>query len=198
MSRFSITAPPLTDIWRKPPTLSSFNAPTSHTIKGPLKKFMRARLTVILPHSSELILYDQGGILISITRTGQEQKEAQWLKSGIEYYQDQPWIGTVGCDRWADWSISPMVRTKPTLTPTATVELERTVEDNQTSLWVYLIVPGNNRIPLREATWVFANEGDDEWEVSLSAYAARPNKKQENEKEELIVQFEDFDIDWLE
>jgi uncharacterized protein len=198
MTKFSINAAPSTDVWRKPPSTFSFNAPTAKTVKGPLKSFKRARLTVILPHSSELVKYDQGGILVSVVYPGQEPENAQWLKSGIEYYLDQPWLGTVGCDRWADWSISPIVRTKPTLTPTATIELERTVEDGQTSLWLYSIVPGSNRIPLREATWFFAEEDSDDYEISLSAYAARPTKKEGNEEEELQVDFENFEVEWLE
>lgn len=201
MSKFTINASPSTDVWRKPPDVFSFNAPTAKTVQGSLKSFQRARITVILPHVTELVKYDQGGILFSITKPGQDPATAQWVKSGIEYYLDRPWVGTVCCDRWADWSIASIEMIRPTVNPTATVELERLEEDGKKSLWVYLVVvdgADERRVPLREVSWIFADEDHQELEISISAYAARPQKKPGNEEEELEVSFDGLQVEWRE
>ncbi|KAF3932701.1 hypothetical protein ABW19_dt0203578 [Dactylella cylindrospora] len=197
---FEITTPPSTDVWRKPPSTNAFNAPTSNTSTGSLKSFLRARITFSLPHRSQLVKYDQGGLLLSITKPGgPPPAESQWLKTGIEYYLDEPWIGTVCCDRWADWSVTPLTGSQEDIeNPTATLELERSNDELGKSLWIYLIRKGEatERVPLREVNWIFAEEADEELTLSVSAYAARPLKKEGNETEGLVVKFKDFVIKW--
>lgn len=193
---FEIIAPPETDIWRKPPATNAFNAPTAKSSTGPLKSFQKAKITFSLPHTSELVRYDQGGILLSILRPGQSLENSQWIKTGIEFYLDNPWVGTVACDTWADWSIAPLPNVSGY--PTVTLELERSGDELGTSLWIYKIQKGASldRLPLREVTWLFADENDAE--IVVSAYAARPGKKEGNEGEELVVKVREFEVSWKE
>src|SRR5690242_6217229 len=58
---FTLSAPPDTDIWRKPPSHNAFNAPThpSTLPTYPLSTFQRAKLTFTLPPANQLRQYDQ-------------------------------------------------------------------------------------------------------------------------------------------
>ncbi|EPS42538.1 hypothetical protein H072_3481 [Dactylellina haptotyla CBS 200.50] len=196
---FSVIAPPSTDIWRKPPATNRFNAPTARLGSKPLKLFKRARITFSLPPRSELVKYDQGGLLLAVKRHGQPTTEAQWIKTGIEYYLDKPWVGTVCCDKWADWSITPLGEDMEC--PTATIEAERSNDELGKSLWIYL-VRGEKRIPLREVNFIFADEEGDTVNgpvyVDVGAYAARPLKKEGDEAEELEVKIWDVEVEWRE
>lgn len=72
-----------------------------------------------------------------------------------------------------------------------TVEVVSGKDELGKSLWVYQVV-GEDRIPLREVCWLYGLEGDA-WEVTVEAYACRPNKET---GEELTAQFKDFEIRW--
>ncbi|KAF3194646.1 hypothetical protein TWF106_006038 [Orbilia oligospora] len=201
-AHFKIPAIAGTDIWRKPSTMlgaeptNVFNAPTACLGSKLLRNFHRARISFSLPPRSELSKYDQGGLLLSLKREGEEKENSQWIKTGIEYYLDEPWVGTVCCDRWADWSIASLGGDADSETegPTATIEVERSDDELGKSLWIYLI-KGDKRIPLREVNWIFAQEHEDVW-VDVSAYTARPLAKEGKEKEELIVKFWDDEVVW--
>lgn len=62
--------------------------------------------------------------------------------------------------------------------PTATIEARRERDVLGKSLWVYWIVKGENgkeeRIPLREVNWFFAEE--EGWSIGIGGYVARPTK----------------------
>ncbi|KAK6539327.1 hypothetical protein TWF694_009560 [Orbilia ellipsospora] len=194
---FEINARASTDIWRKPPSTNAFNAPTTCLGSKPLKNFKRARLTFSLPPRSELNKYDQGGLLFHVKRSEQPKEESQWIKTGIEFYLGEPWVGTVCCDKWADWSVTPLGDEGEC--PTATIEAERSNDELGKSLWIYL-VRGEKRIPLREVNFIFADEEGDQvngpvW-LDVSAYAARPLEKEGKEKEELMVKFWDPLVEW--
>lgn len=181
---FSISSPPGTDIWRKPPSHNAFTAPThpSPLLTHDLKAFQSARLTFALPPASTLRQYDQAGLLLHLTKPGQSNEETKWLKTGIEWYYGKPYISTVGCDEWADWSVVPI----PTFgggggdeRPSATIEARRERDVLGKSLWVYWIVKGEDgkeeKIPLREVNWFFAEE--EGWSVGVGGYVARPTKE---------------------
>jgi len=197
---FTIIAAPSTDIWRKPPTTNVFNASTFNTVRGLLTDFQRARITVVLPPTSDLVKYDQGGIVLSIIKHSipgaSLQTQRQWLKTGIEFYQNKPWVGTVACDRWADWSITPLPDTKEGDNPRVNIEVERSSDELGKSLWVYLVSDSGERTPLREVNFFFADEDSEKMELNVSAYAARPLKKEGNETEELKVQVTDYTVDF--
>lgn len=134
---FDIKCPPKTDVWDKPPSTHSFNAPIIYrtTTVGAFKK---ARVTMSADWKDR---YDQGGLALVVNlKSGR-----QWVKSGIEYENDQCNLSTVATSKWSDWSLLPLKSQKK-----ATLELERTSDG---SLWVYLIDSEGNRVALREVTW---------------------------------------------
>ncbi|KZM24857.1 uncharacterized protein EKO05_0005606 [Ascochyta rabiei] len=189
---FTLSSPPGTDIWRKPPSHNAFNAPTHPSIlpTHKLSSFQRARLTFALPPATELRQYDQAGLLLHLTKEGVPDDKTKWLKTGIEWYYSKPYISTVGCDAWADWSVVPI----PSFAgndsqPTATLEARREKDVLGKSLWVYWIVKAEDgkeeAVPLREVNWFFADE--EGWSVRVGGYVARPTK--EGGDGELKVQF---------
>ncbi|RPD72934.1 hypothetical protein L226DRAFT_536776 [Lentinus tigrinus ALCF2SS1-7] len=191
--KFTITAPPSTDIWRKPPSTDSFNAPTHALLPNaiPLRSFLRARLTF---SASWTTRYDQGGLLLHLKHP--EQPTDRWLKTGVEFYQGRVFLSTVATQTYSDWSIAPPADVN---NPKVTIEVRREGDELGTSLWVYEVVQGPGgeveRRPLREVTWFF---GDEEgWEVEVSAMAARPAKKESvvGGSEGLVVKFEGVEVD---
>ena len=122
----------------------------------------------------------------------------KWVKTGIEFYYGKPYIATVGCDQWADWSLTPSTipasddSTSNDTRPGATIEARREQDDLGKSLWVYWIVRDNElkeveRRPLREVTWVFANE--EGWKVGVGGYVARPTMEASGDQGELVAEF---------
>ena len=185
----ALTAPPGTDIWRKPPDTNILNAPThpSPLLFQPLRSFQRARLTLALPPTSSLTQYDQAGLLLHLRRTptpttATEATDAapdKWLKTGVEFANNVPWLSTVACDSWADWSVTPLPAAAAAAPVAATVEARRETDAHGTSLWVYVLELDSEgtvvkRTPLREVAWFFAVE--EGWEVGVGAYAARPSQ----------------------
>ena len=178
---FSLSAPPGTDIWRKPPTHNAFNASTypAQLPTYDLKTFQRAKLAFELPPADQLRQYDQAGLLLHVTKPGVPDNETKWIKTGIEFYYGKPYVATVGCDAWADWSLVPMPDFKNSSRPGATIEARRERDDLGKSLWIYWIVKDETgkeveRRPLREVTWVFAEE--EGWSVGVAGYVCRPTK----------------------
>lgn len=176
---FNLSSPTGTDIWRKPPSHNAFSAPTypEKMPTYPISTFQRARLTFTLPSSSQLRQYDQAGLLLHLTKPGVPDNQTKWIKTGIEFYYGKPYIATVGCDIWADWSLTPSSGEGER--PTATMEARRERDDLGKSLWVYAIEKSANgteeRRPLREVNWFFAEE--EGWEVGVGGYVARPTKE---------------------
>lgn len=150
--------------------------------------------------------YDQAGLLLvprratSAPPTGTEAPE-KWLKTGIEYYHEQPQLSTVGCDRWADWSIGPLTRP---VDPAAGVTLEavREGDENGKSVWIYQLVldaaTGEvvERLALREVCWLLADEDEEDgkaWVLDVSPLIARPEK---NATAPLTAEFKEFSVVW--
>ncbi len=183
----SLTSPPNTDIWRKPPTHNVFTAPTypSSLHIYPLSSFKSARVSFTLPALEGLKQYDQAGLVLKLTKDGVQEK---WVKTGIEIYYGKPYLATVGCDTWADWSLCPLPTTTSTtpssttsVGPGATIEARRESDELGKSLWIYYIVQNEKgeeveKRPLRELTWVFGEE--DGWNVEVGAYCCRPSKEE--------------------
>ncbi|KAL1604411.1 hypothetical protein SLS59_004209 [Nothophoma quercina] len=192
LDAFTLSSPPGTDIWRKAPSHNAFNAPT-HPSPLPthkLSSFQRARLTFSLPPGNELRQYDQAGLLLHLTKPGVADGKTKWLKTGIEWYEGKPWISTVGCDAWADWSVVPIPSyTSDGTRPGATIEARREGDVLGKSLWVYWVLKGEDgkeeRIPLREVNWFFAEE--EGWSIGVGGYVARPTK--DGGEGELDVEF---------
>ncbi|KAL0579656.1 hypothetical protein V5O48_002352 [Marasmius crinis-equi] len=193
MPNFTISAPPETDAWRVPPSTNIFNAPTHALIPSPapLKSFQSARITLTANWTT---LYDHGGLLFHLTDASGNGQD-QWVKTGMEWYQDQPYISTVATDNYADWSIFP------TASSGVTIEARR---EESPGLWIYQIVKkadgSEERRTLREVTWFFAKEDEDEdeagWMLDVRAMAARPatEDKVVGAEKELVVEFEDAEV----
>jgi len=187
MEIFTINARPGTDIWRKPPSTDVFNAPSSAPsttrTTGPLGSFISARVSFLLPAKEQ---YDQGGLLLSL-RPHSTSPPPKWIKTGVEFYNGVPKVGTVACDTWADWSLAPVQGKEDWVT----FSVEAGGDELGHSIWVYQLV-GEEKVPIREVCWVFGNELVG-WDVSVAAYAARPAKETQ---EELAVQFKGFTVGW--
>ncbi|KAL1840263.1 hypothetical protein VTJ49DRAFT_641 [Mycothermus thermophilus] len=209
---FTITAAPGTDIWRKPPTTDVFNAPTAlpspsstnTTLRttGPLTTFRSARLSFNFTPTAQ---YDQAGLLLSFRRRGTTTTTppAKWIKTGVELYNTLPRLSTVACDNWADWSVADL---HPATTKAGqevgwtTVLVEKDKDGNGTGMWVYRLASNaetgeEEKVPLREICWVFGLEELDEWEVEVSAMAARPEK---GVTEGLVAEFRGLEVAWAE
>ncbi|KAL2267182.1 hypothetical protein VTJ83DRAFT_4459 [Remersonia thermophila] len=215
---FSITAAPGTDIWRKPPTTNVFNAPTALPSSpsgaalrtaGPLASFRSARLSFNFAPAAQ---YDQAGLLLSFRRRGDAgaAPPAKWIKTGVELYNARPRLSTVSCDSWADWSVAdlhPAAAAAAAATGAGqeeigwtTVLVEKDKDGNGTGVWVYRLVRNaetgeEEKVPLREICWVFGLEKLEEWEVDVSAMAARPEK---GVAEGLVAEFGGLEVKWAE
>ena len=184
-TNFTLSAKPGTDIWRKPPSTNVFNAPHSLGAAKSLSAFTRARITF---SASWRERYDQGGLLLRIAPPGSADSAARWLKTGVEFY---------ACDEWADWSIFPKDPAEGD--GTTTLEVRREGDELGSSLWVYYLVLDASgevaiRYPLREVNWVFARE-DEDLQVAVGAYAARPASGEPVQGEELQVFFKEILIE---
>jgi regulation of enolase protein 1 (concanavalin A-like superfamily) len=155
---FNLSAPADTDIWYKPPTHKVFTAPT-HPAPLPqydLQSFQRAQLTFTLPPGDQLRQYDQAGLLLHLTKSGSDPPQEKWVKTGIEWYYGKPYVSTVGCNVWSDWSVVPLDGfTGNADQPSATIEARRENDPLGKSLWVYRLVRDAEgkeveRQPLRE------------------------------------------------
>lgn len=189
-----------TDIWRKPgpPEISTFNAPIIYK-KIKLSQFKRARVTVSAPWKT---LYDQGGLVLVLPREG-NGAEGKWLKTGIEFYNNQAYVSTVTKDNWADWSLSPSGVVDGTSAKSKQVTLEMERNEKEGTLWVYAVLPGasgkqgEERAPLREVTWLLSEKDQDVW---VGIYAAKPteDKPEQAEEGELKVEFEGWQLDLMD
>ncbi|KAH7037717.1 uncharacterized protein B0I36DRAFT_314682 [Microdochium trichocladiopsis] len=199
---FTLEAQPNTDIWRKPPVKDIFNAPISRTQPGLLKNFQSARITFWADWTER---YDQAGLLLTLDRasggSGQQRSSPErWVKTGIEYYQGVPQLSAVGCDRFADWHVSPLAR--KSADGTVTLEVVREGDENGKSIWIYqLILDEEGKVkekqPMREICWFLADEGEGEgkeWKLEVSPLICRPAS---GTTELLKVEFKDFVVEWL-
>ncbi|KAJ1335566.1 hypothetical protein MN608_02306 [Microdochium nivale] len=207
-NKFTLEAQPNTDIWRKPPSTDVFNAPITRTQPGLLKKFKSARITFWADWTER---YDQAGLVLTLNRassSSSSSKQAEgaassperWVKTGIEYYQGHPQLSAVGCDRWADWHVSPLA--KKSADGTVTLEVVRESDENGKSIWIYqLVLDGEGKVtekqPMREICWILADEDEGEgkeWRLEISPLLCRPSS---GTSEVLKVDFSDFIVEWL-
>lgn len=182
---FTITTPPATDLWRPDPKPASdnFTAPFVYrSIK--VSEFNNISVTV---HADWATRYDQGGIAVIFP----QQKPLKWVKTGIEVENGAPQFGTVGTYAFSDWSLSPVT---PQNATTARFLLER----DGSEIWVYALDlqnPDAERYPLREVTWAFLEDrADDDVELWVGVYAAKPTYSPANQTQDLKVLFKDLVI----
>ncbi|KAK4228606.1 hypothetical protein QBC38DRAFT_151620 [Podospora fimiseda] len=202
MSTFTLSASPDTDIWRKPPSKDIFNAPHTQPLTNPLTSFLSATVTV--PSNAYTHQYDQSGLLLTFSRSSSPSSgpsgssPEKWIKAGIELYNGTPRFSVVSCDRWADWSVTPLLP-DPSNPDWTTLSIVKEGDEHGISLWVYQVLDGwRRKEPIREICWVFGDSinGGEGWEISVSAMAARPAKGEE--KGELKVEGKDLEVKWKE
>lgn len=187
----SITTPPATDLWRPNATskADNFSAPyIYHSFKA--SQFTNISVTVSADWQTR---YDQGGIAIIFP----ESKPYKWIKTGIEFENKAPQLGTVATYAFSDWSLSPIV-------PKGATSSRFTFERSTTEAWVYSVevdVTASNgtevaeRYPLREVTWAFLEErGEEDAEIWVGLYAAKPTYSEGDSTEGLTVEFSDLEI----
>jgi hypothetical protein len=189
-SKTSLSATAPTDIWRKPPNLDVFNAPIiSKSI--PISAFKSVRVSASGEWST---LYDQGGLVLVLPpkRAGTQKR---WVKSGIEFYNNKPRMSIVAADEWADWSLLPL-SAEDERAGKMTVVMERELEDGvwNSVLRISLVDEKGGKMPIREVTWAFHDLGADD-EMLIGVYAAKPTK---DDRDELLVNFEGFEIEYKE
>ena len=175
---FDITCHSNTDVWNKPISTQSFNAPMIYNHLPSLKTFTSAQVTVSASWTDK---YDQGGLCMVIRPSAPEPKQT-WIKAGIEFLNGQPHVSVVATRGWSDWSLTPI----PTQGSTSvTVKMESN-EDG--SLWVYMVRADGKSSPIREVTWwAILNNHDDCW---IGVYAAKPATVDST----LRVHFEGFNL----
>jgi hypothetical protein len=131
--------------------------------------------------------YDQGGIAIIFP----EKKPLKWVKSGIEVETGSPQFGTVGTYAFSDWSLSPV-------TPANATSARFLIEREGSEIWVYALNledPTAEKYPLREVTWAFLEDrADDDVELWVGVYAAKPTYNAANMTQDLEVTFKDLVI----
>lgn len=121
------------------------------------------------------------------------EAEKQWIKTGIEFYKGKPFVSTVGCDKFADWSLTPLpASSKVGEDGRASVTLECEVDAKEGTMWVYIIVEGQERFPIREVTWVLDVPVDEE--IWVGVYAATPIMEGRAEGDGLEVNFKDWEL----
>lgn len=172
---FSISCPKGTDIFDKPPSTHRFDAPVIYTTTT-VGAFKSAAVTV---RGDWTYQYDQGGLCLFIDLNDGTRK---WLKTGIEFVDSLPRVSVVTKDRWADWSLTPLLNTE---SKSARLRIE-THDDG--SLWVYLVDDAGKKHPVREVTWW--GEFDRDTQVNIGPAAAKPS----TEGGDLPVTFEDFSL----
>ena len=123
----------------------------------------------------------------------QKDDKSKWIKTGIEFYNGAPNVSTVACDRWADWSLSPLPEGD---TKGVTIGMEREVLDgNATSVLVVYVIEGYQKRHVREITWVFEDVEESEKECWVGVFVAKPTKDTNAEEANLEVLFEGLEIE---
>ncbi|KAG8872042.1 hypothetical protein FRB97_008069 [Tulasnella sp. 331] len=190
LESFTLHAPPVSDLWRKPavPYVESDNAPclvTSTTVHT----FRAAQVTVSAAWTR---LYDQGGLILIAPASDSHHKSA-WVKTGIEFYNGKPNLSTVATPRTStsDWSLVPLME------DTVQIRVEREMNGGglSPSLWVYLLKEDGTKLAVREITWFFEGvTADSPRELLVGAYVARPTP-QLNDDSELEVKFNNLHVE---
>ncbi|GAV08861.1 hypothetical protein RvY_18491-2 [Ramazzottius varieornatus] len=199
LESFTLSTRPVTDIWRKPPgggssvpLIDNLNAPC-YVATIPLTAFRRARVTL---DANWTRLYDQGGLVFLYPPPSKDSSAKRaWIKTGVEVFNGMANVATVAtaATSHSDWSLLPLADGKATLT----IELRREEIDvakgKGSTMFVYMI-DGVKETMVRETAWAFAEENGD---VQIGVYAARPTKSNEGEEDILQVTFSNLVVEYL-
>jgi regulation of enolase protein 1 (concanavalin A-like superfamily) len=102
-------------------------------------------------------------------------------------------MNVVVADKWADWSLVPL-SAEGEQGGKVTVKIEREQKGDEwgSDLRISLVNKEGARMPIREVTWAF-HDLDEDGEMTVGVYAAKPTK---DERSELVVNFEGFEIEY--
>lgn len=189
----TLTATPVTDLWRKP------GLPLAHTFPSfsaaiRLSSFHHARVTFHAPWKT---LYDQGGITFVFPPAAHDHDRhpPRWVKAGVEHVGGVPRISIVAADKgsWADWSVAGPPQGTGLGSANVTLEMVR----EGPSLVVNLVEAHGARSVLREIAWVFEDELlERDPLVQVGAYAAKPTPEEGDDahKKGIKVTFEEVEV----
>lgn len=190
MGSFTLSAPPNTDLWRKPPSRDTSTAPILYTAL--YHPFISAEVTVSADWALE---WDQAGLVIFAGpppgRTATSQAAAspdgtppayslpappasKWVKAGLEFYGNACHASSVcATSDGADWALASLSGNSSSLSSASQrgdlrVKLERVGH----ALWVWFEDGTNGWKKLREVTWFFWGVNDKM--VKVGVYACRP------------------------
>ena len=125
----------------------------------------------------------------------QKGGKSKWIKTGIEFYNGAPNVSTVACDRWADWSLSPLPEGDAT---GVTMGMEREVLDEEaTSVLVVYVMDGGKKRHVREITWVFEDAEESERECWVGVLGGKPTRDMDDKEANLEVLFKGLEIEGL-
>jgi regulation of enolase protein 1 (concanavalin A-like superfamily) len=214
---FTLTAPPQTDLWRKPPGRDTSTAPVLFTsLRFP---FVSAEVTV---NADWRLEWDQAGLVIfagappgqTVQPPDPEQAGAnpppytppasasatKWVKVGLEYSNNTCQASsTCASADSADWSITALPAYH-----TGRHDLRIKLERLGYALWIYYEDQLNGWTKLRELTGFFW--GVDDKAIRVGVYASRPanfsdssspfdrGRQMEYLERDLSVEFEDLII----
>ena len=199
MSSFSLTAPPNTDLWRKPPSRDTSTAPILYTsLRHP---FIAAEVLISADWELE---WDQAGLVIfagaptarrppeTVGPDGQPPAyvptpASKWVKAGLEFCGGRCNASSVcATSDGADWSLSPLLSSSSPSQPTRLdllnprVDLRVKLERVGYALWIWFEDPSIRALrdgetgwkKLREVTWFFW--GVEDKAIRVGVYACRP------------------------
>jgi regulation of enolase protein 1 (concanavalin A-like superfamily) len=204
MSSFSLTAPPNTDLWRKPPSRDTSTAPILYT--SLLHPFIAAEVLISADWELE---WDQAGLVIFAgAPTGRRPPEiagpdgqppsyvpapaSKWVKAGLEFCGGRCNASSVcATSDGADWSLSPLsssCSSSSSIQPArldlldSRVDLRVKLERVGYALWIWFEDPSLEASSSRdgETGWKKLREvtwffwGVEDKAVRVGVYACRP------------------------
>lgn len=137
-----------------------------------MTRFVSASVTF---STAYIVQFDQAGLVLNLTHA--ESGGRKWIKSGVEFFNDQPRLSVVCCDNWSDWSVAPVDSAVREAVHQGKETVTILFERDGTTLWVYHVDGQGSKVPLREIAWVFGDKGGEGWQVEVGAVVARPNKE---------------------
>lgn len=186
---FTLPIPPSTDIWSPDAETDVFTAPLLYHVL-PVGAFKSISVTVSANWKTQ---FDQGGLAIVFPHLSASSgigTRSKWIKTGIEFYEGKPAFSTVTCDRFSDWSLCPLASTDDAKMGTATVEAVR-----EGKKLVVNVIEGGVKRPLREVMWAFLEDRNEEAEMWVGVYGAKPTAEKEDAAKGIEVSFEGLVVD---
>ncbi|KAL1643918.1 hypothetical protein SLS58_004593 [Diplodia intermedia] len=172
MGSFSLSAPPNTDLWRKPPSSDTSTAPILYTaLRNP---FVAAEVTVSADWELE---WDQAGLPPAQPQQHPDAPPpaytppapaSKWVKVGLEFSNNECHATSVcaTCDG-ADWALTSLPSHRGRRS-----DLRVKMERIGYALWVWYEDDVSGWKKLREVTWFFW--GVEDKAVRVGVYASRP------------------------